>query len=111
MNLTYSSSQFSGLFSKKEVIHFSKIICREQMFQNEIKFTELLVSFLVHLGIGRVVASQAGTADPHSPVSIVGMCHYLWLTEIKPPPLFAIYRLIKITQPTKKPHPNTNKPH
>lgn len=68
------------------------------MLQNETEFTELLASFLVHLGTGRVVASQADTAGPHSPVSIVGVYHCQLLTEVTTPPLFSIYYLFKITR-------------
>lgn len=83
-------------------MYFSKLICIEQMLQNEIKFPELLASFLVCLGIRRAVASRADTAGPHSSVSIIGIYHYHRLTEVMTPPLFAIYFLIKITKSIKK---------
>lgn len=50
------------------------------------------------MGIGRVVASQADTAGPHSPVSVTSISHCHWLTEVTTPPLFPLYFLIKITQ-------------
>lgn len=42
------------------------------MLQNEIKFTELSTSFLVHLGIWSIAVSQVATAGPHSPMSVIG---------------------------------------